>query len=164
MEILVTLIMLVALGALVLGSSRFRGIRLASRWLSFAGFVLFGVIALASLYFMFILDNQGGGVLLLLAVPAGLVSALFFIGFTASLGAESLLALPLEQQLEQTQTGIDDEIRKLEQRIASAQARAGRFWSTAATRERLRQNIGRDQFMLAELRKLQTALKTRSPS
>ena len=77
MNSLVMLLVFIALGLVVLGSGRFRSIRLASRLLSFIGLAFFGLVTLASLYGMFALGDKGGGALLFIAVPAGIITGLF---------------------------------------------------------------------------------------
>src|SRR5690606_3042162 len=69
MKTLVLLIAFIALGTIALGSSRSRGIRLASRLVSFIGFMFFGLVTVASLYGMFALEGKGAGVLLFIAIP-----------------------------------------------------------------------------------------------
>lgn len=158
MKTLVLLIAFVALGTIALGSSRSRGIRLASRLVSFIGFMFFGLITVACVYGMFALEGKGAGVLLFIAIPGGIITALFFFAFTSSRGTEAFAAQPLREQLDQTRSGVEAEIPRLERRIAAAEEKRARFWTTSATRERLRMEIARDQRMLAELRKLQAAL------
>lgn len=158
------LLVLIALGLVVLGSGRFRGIRLASRLLSFVGLVFFGLVTLASLYGMFALGDKGGGALLFIAVPAGIITGLFCFAFTSSLGTEAFVALPLQEQLEQTRAGVDEEILRLERRLAEAEAKCHRFWIASTTRERLRSEIERDRLLLDRLRTLQAAIRDPAPA
>ena len=164
MNSLVMLLVLIALGLVVLGSGRFRGIRLASRLLSFVGLVFFGLVTLASLYGMFALGDKGGGALLFIAVPAGIITGLFCFAFTSSLGTEAFVALPLQEQLEQTRAGVDEEILRLERRLAEAEAKCHRFWIASTTRERLRSEIERDRLLLDRLRTLQAAIRDPAPA
>ncbi len=163
MKNLVLPIAFIAVGLLVLGAQRSRGVRVASRVLSFVGLVCFGVIALACLYGMFALGSRGGGVLLFLAVPAGLIALLFGYALVSSLGTEAFAALPQREQLEETRTGIKEEIVQLELRIAEMEARRRRFWIRAETREELRQQIQRSQVQLTGLRAMQAGLQNVEP-
>ncbi|MCL4777166.1 MAG: hypothetical protein KJ054_06625 [Gammaproteobacteria bacterium] len=161
MSDLVLLIVFIALGAVVLGSHRFRGLRVASRVLSVVGFLFFGLISLACVYGMFALGDKGAGVLLFIAVPSGVIAALFFFALKSSWGTEAFARLPPGEQLEQTRSGVDADIVRLEREIAAATAKLDRFWVPSSTRERLRREVTSNRRKLEELRKLQAAMKER---
>ncbi len=161
MSDLVLLIVFIALGAVVLGSSRFRGLRLASRLLSLTGFLFFSIVTLACVYGMFALGDKGAGVLLFIAVPSGVIAALFFFAPKSSWGTEAFARLPPGEQLEQTRSGVDADIVRLEREIAAATAKLDRLWVPSSTRERLRREVTSNRRKLEELRKLQAAMKER---
>jgi hypothetical protein len=105
--------------------------------------------------------TRARGVLLFIAVPSGIIAALFFVALTSSRGTEAFARRPLGEQLEQTRSGVDADVIRLERDIAAADAKLGRFWVPSSTRERLRREVTSNRRQLEELRKLQAAMKER---
>lgn len=158
MSTVVLFLAFLALLMLVAGSSRIPAIRLASRIVSLLGLSLFGLITLASVYAMFTLGGKGGGIFLLVAIPSAIIAALFLYSLTCSQATERFVELPPRVQAQQTRVGIDQEIFRLQARLADAEGKVHDFWLTPATRQRLRRSIAADKMMLVRLRELQSAL------
>lgn len=158
MATLVGTLVLIALALLVLGSGRSRALRRLSRAVSFVGFVFFGLVAAACLYGMVALAAKGGGALLFLAVPSGIVAWLFFAGFTASRETEAFEALPARERAAINKASVAAEIAKLERRIAEGETKLGRFWINPKARARLRSEVAHARLVLDGLRRMQPAL------
>ncbi|MBV6418730.1 MAG: hypothetical protein CMLOHMNK_03668 [Steroidobacteraceae bacterium] len=151
-------LVVIALAVLVLGSGRSRGLRRLSRVVSFVGFVLFGLVAAACLYGMVTLEGKGGGVLLFIAVPSGIIAWLFYSAFSASRGTEAFEVLPAHEQAVRTKAGVALEMAALERKIVEGEAKLGRFWLSGKARERLRGEVAHARLMLDGLRRMQPAL------
>lgn len=148
------LVALVAVVVLVAGMSGSRRLRGAARAIAFIGFALFGAIALASTYGMFALQDRGGGVLILAALPCAFLSWLFWGAFTSSREQEEFLALPEREQRDRTNLLLERQIADHERTIAEHTARLQGFWITPRTRKRLRAEIGHSRAMIRGLTRM----------
>lgn len=151
-----------ALLLLVFSSAQRTGLKLLARILALVGLLLFTVLCGVLLFGAFYLERQGAGVLLLLAIPAGIVAALFWVAFRATSGAEHEQGFVA--QFEQTESDINSEILRLEQRIAQMQKKSERFWLSAKEREKLRLSLINQQQQLHGLKQISSALNQRRTS
>ncbi len=161
MEDLFVALVFIALIVLALGAGPARGLRRASRVVALVGFAFFGLVTLACLYGMIVLDDRGGGVLLFIAVPSGIIAWLFLHAFLGSRETEAFAALPPAEQQARTHEQISGEIVALERRIAAADAGRDRIWISTKKRERLRREAASAREQLAGLRRIEQALSSR---
>lgn len=148
-----------ALLLVVFSSAQRAGLKLLAHIFALVGLLLFTLLCAALLFGVFYLERQGAGVLLLLAIPAGIVAALFWVAFRATSGADH------EQgsvaQFKQTESDINSEILRLEQRIAQMQKKSERFWLSAKEREKLRLSLVNQQQQLHGLKHISSVLNQR---
>lgn len=159
MKTLVAVLVVVALLALVAGSGPLRQLRSVARGIAALGTLVFGGIALAALYGAIVLSGKGGGALLFLAIPAGIIAALFLYAFTSSRGTEKFEALPPAARLQKTHEGMAEEIARLEASIAAARQKLDGGLLTPGARKRLQHQIQRESDLLETFRLFQEKLE-----
>lgn len=145
MGTIITALIVIAIAAMVFGTLGPGVVRKASRGVALAGLLLFGLITVASLYGMVALGSRDGGVLLFVAIPAGIIAWLFYRAYTSSRETEEFLTLPADVQFTQTHASIEVEIARLEQLLER-----GRLSAEA---------VGRVRGRLAGLRVMRDALE-----
>lgn len=161
MGTLVTILIAAALAIGIMGSGRSGALRSASRGLASIGCAVFGLIAAASIYGAVALQRRGGGVLILVAIPAGIIAWLFFIGLQGSRGTEELFSLPPSARMALTRARVEAEIAALEERMPRLEEEAGRFWISAAKRRRLREELRNARVQLDGFRKILAGMANR---
>lgn len=159
MAIAVSILALIAIVLGVLASTYRRGIRVAAR----LGLGVFFVISLAVtgalIYGSVVLEKSGGGVLILFALPAGIVTWIAGTGFFASVRVERYYQLPVEEKIRTNVADLDAAIAKLEASVAAKMAKRGRFGISATRRAELDREIEHEQEMLRQLPRLREPLQ-----
>ncbi len=113
---------------------------------------------LGLLYGSFALSREGGGVLLFLAIPAGVVAWIAGNMFFASVEHESYYDNTVDGKIQHNIGLLDAGEAQLRESIARKSAERGGFWLSAKRRARLDQDIAHEQWLLAQLPKLRPSL------
>ena len=146
----------ILLGAL--GIYRKSAVRKVARFVLGIFFALAALATLGLLYGSFALTREGGGVLLFLAIPAGIVAWVAGSMFFASVEQESYYAKTVDEKIGHNIAQLDAGEAQLRESIARKTAERGRFWLSAKRRERLDRDIAHEQWLLEKLPALRPPL------
>lgn len=116
-------------------------------------------IALALIYASVRLSDRGAGVLVLLAMPVGIVAWILGKVYFASVKSEEYFGLTGNEKIASNLALHDAMVVKLEQDILSNTAKRSRFLISSRQRARLDQQISDAQETLANLAVLREALQ-----
>lgn len=119
------------------------------------------VATLALAYGSFALEQKGGGVLILFAIPAGIVAWITGYLFFAALKHERYYDLSVDEKIRYNVESLDASVTALHESIAKKTAERNRFWTGAKRRAELDRDIAREQWMLQKLPQLRTPLQQR---
>ena len=144
------------LGAL--GIYRKSAVRKVARLVLGIFFALAALATLGLLYGSFALSREGGGVLLFLAIPAGVVAWIAGNMFFASVEHESYYDNTVDGKIQHNIGLLDAGEAQLRESIVRKSAERGGFWLSAKRRARLDQDIAHEQWLLAQLPKLRPSL------
>lgn len=147
-----------AIGIGVLGMHWKSGPRTLARVILGFLFALSVLATLALLVGSVVLDSRGGGVILLFALPAAVVSWVTGSLFFASLKGERYYDLGDEEKIGQNVASLDQSLADLKASIAAKTAERERFWTSAKRREQLRREIQRERELLELLPQLRAGL------
>ncbi len=124
--------------------------------------LIFGVTALAAVALAvgsFVLEKQGGGVMLLFAVMPAVAAWISGTLFFSSLRYARTRRLPVDQQMAQAISDYDATEAQLVARLDRLRRERGRFWISPGKRRSLDDAIARDQRLLGMLPALRPALE-----
>jgi hypothetical protein len=155
--ILAGIVVAIALGAM--GFHRRSGVRTASRVILGLLFVVTAVVTAALLYGSVALEDKGGGVLILFAIPTGLVA--WFSGYALFAGArhESYFDESVPEKIRFNLAEHDTALAELRASIERKRAEKDRFWISGRRRDALRAEIERESALLRNLATLRPALE-----
>ncbi len=134
-------------------------IRTVAQVLSVVVFVVSGLLTVALVVGSFLLEAQGGGVMLLFAVVPGVIAWVAFAMFSASRRYSALRQRPVEEQRRQTLTDFDATLNDGLARLARLRAERDRLSTSAARRAELDRAIAREQGVVGLLPVLRPALE-----
>ena len=154
--IIIGVFVAILLGAL--GLYRKSAVRKVARFVLGIFFVLCTLATLGLLYGSFALSRDGGGVLLLLAIPVGIVAWVAGSMFFGSVEHEGYYDKTIDEKIRYNVTQIDDGEADLRASISRKYAERGGFWLSAKRRQRLDQDIAHEQWLLEQLPKLRAPL------
>lgn len=152
---------LLALVAAVIGVALFvptARIRAVAQIVSGAVCVVAGLLAAALVVGAFVLEKQGGGVMLLFAVVPGVIAWVAGGMFSASRRYSALRRLPVDEQQRQTLADYETTFEGGLARLARLRAERDRFSTSAARRAELDRTIAHEQGLLGLLPLLKPAL------
>lgn len=129
------LILVVSLGlAGVLGRGFFSTL---SRLLLLLLFLIFAALTVFCLYGAVAWDGQGGGVLFLMAIPAGIITWIAFGMLMSSITANRYYDMPPDQQRQFARETFDDTRKTFMKMIEENEQKLKRFWLRPDKRRRL---------------------------
>jgi predicted membrane channel-forming protein YqfA (hemolysin III family) len=156
--------LVIVVAALLLGFfgwHRSRAVRAAARWISGVLFLVLLAATLALLYGSFAWSSKGGGVLILFALPLGVVTWIAGSAFFSSAQAEDYYDLPTEEKMASNLASLDESLRELRESVARKIAERNRLFISSSRREQLRREIAHEQMMLEKLPQLRAGLEKR---
>jgi hypothetical protein len=148
----IALIVMVGFAGLLAGGG-FRG---AMRALLGLMVLVFGAATLASLYAGFALASQGGGMLVFLAIPAGLVTCFAAIFFSTLGDAAGLERMSPREREAYADTQFDAMRESLTASIAEKRKQLGRFWLSPSRRRSLEASLAVEESLLRDSSRLET--------
>lgn len=154
---LVAVAIAVLLGAM--GVYRKAGVRSTGRLLLGILFALSASATATLLYGSFALSSKGGGVLVLFAIPVGMVAWIAGYFLFASVKHERYYDLSTEEKIRHNLAQHDKMVADLRASIAKKMAESNKFFISGSRRDRLRREIEQEREMLANLPKLRPALE-----
>lgn len=145
------------------GWHRSSGVRATARWVSGLLFLVLLAATLAMIYGTFALSSKGGGVLILLALPLGIVTWIAGAAFFSSGEAERYYELPTEERGEYNRAKLDESLRMLRESVARKTAERDRIILNAGKRARLSREIAHEEMMIGNLTRMRASLDQRQP-
>jgi hypothetical protein len=137
-----------------------RWLRRSGRWALLLVFVVTSLLTLSLLGLAAASAAKGGGVLLLFALPIGLVAAIAGGLWWASVGREDYHQLTTEQKIEHNLALHERTVAELERSIAQKLARRSRLFVSWQQRRQLDREIAAERAILERLPALRPALSS----
>jgi hypothetical protein len=160
-----SLIVVFAVLAIVVGWFGFHrsgAVRTLARLVLFALFAVFAATTVFCLYATVAWSSKGGGVLFLVAMPAGLLSFVFFSMLTASTQHEAYFGMSVDGKIDYNLGQIEDLEAQFQQTIDDNTRKLGRFWLGPGKRKELKQAVAHARFMLQRLAQMKTRVSDKA--
>lgn len=151
----IALIVIVGFAGL-LGGGGFRGVMRALLGLMV---LAFGAATVASVYAGFSLASKGGGMLVFLAIPAGLVTCFAAIFFSTVGDASRMERMSPREREAYADTQFDAVRDSLTASIARKRKQLGRFWLSPSRRRALEAGLAAEEALLRDTTQLEASYR-----